>query len=210
MFLKIILCLTAISCLTFTGCVSGPLDHHTEELVYEQGKLQKYSYKDDTYGEKSKSSAFLEAVDTIKQVDPMALPELQDLPLPSAEKPKKARAYTGIIKNKTKYDLSVPSANSGATLPLPASGWIEYTAWSKHIDVTAYHEGKPFYCLKIHANPKNYAFMCKKYDFVAEIVKAEPVRKAKPVRKKRPVRKKPKGAEVEGLGFMGQRSQPLL
>ncbi len=144
-------------------------------------------------------------------VDPSALPSMSDLPVPAKVRmAKDVRSYTGIIKNKTRYDLSVPSANSGATLPLPASGWIEYTAWSKHIDVTAYHEGKPFYCLKIHANPKNYAFMCKKYDFVAEIVKAEPVRKAKPVRKKRPVRKKPKGAEVEGLGFMGQRSQPLL
>ncbi len=39
--------------------------------------------------------------------------------------------------------------------------------------MTAYHDGKPFYCLKLFADPSEYPFMCKKYDFMAEIVKPE-------------------------------------
>jgi len=129
-----------------------------------------------------------------------ALPELRDLPVPSSlKRPKRARQYTGIIKNKTNYDVSVPSGNSGATLVIPAKSWIEYTAWYRAINLTAYYGGKPFYCLKIYANPKAYAFMCQKYDFMVEIVKEEPAPKAK---KKVIKRKKkiPKGAGVKGLG----------
>ena len=40
-------------------------------------------------------------------------------------------------------------------------------------NVTAYHDGKPFYCLKLWADPGEYPFMCEKYDFMAEIVKPE-------------------------------------
>jgi hypothetical protein len=50
--------------------------------------------------------------------------------------------------------------------------------------VTAYHDGKPFYCLKLSAHPKEYPFMCKQYDFMAEIVKPEPVRRYQPGKKK--------------------------
>ena len=46
--------------------------------------------------------------------------------------------------------------------------------WTRHAEVTAYHDGKPFYCLTLSANPREYPFMCKKYDFMAEIVKPEP------------------------------------
>lgn len=108
--------------------------------------------------------------------------------------------YTGVIKNKTNYDISFVSENSGGTLIVPARGWIEYTVWKPDVNLIGYLNGKPYFCEKVGVNPQSYPFMCKKYDFVAEIVKAEPVRKVKPVRKKRPLRKKPTGAEVEGLG----------
>jgi hypothetical protein len=109
-------------------------------------------------------------------VDSLALPELRDLPFPASLKSReRPRKYTGIIKNKTKYAVSVPSANSGATLDIPAHSWIEFTTWTRKSDVTVYRDGKPFYCLKLCADPCEYPFMCKKYDFMAEIVKEEPV-----------------------------------
>ncbi len=70
---------------------------------------------------------------------------------PASEPPQK---YTGIIKNKTGYEVSVPSGNSGATLIIPARGWIEYTSYERHFDLTAYHAGKPFYCMNINASLK--------------------------------------------------------
>jgi hypothetical protein len=132
----------------------------------------------------------------------LGLPDRRDLPMPASLKKKEInRQYTGIIKNKTRYDVSVPSENSGATLTIPAHSWIEFTTWARKVDVTVYHAGKPFYCLKLFAQPKNYQFMCSKYDFVAEIVKPEPVQKSKPVKKKRRLKKRPKGGEgVSGLG----------
>ena len=79
------------------------------------------------------------------------------------------RQYTGIIKNKSNCDVSLYSHNSDATLIIPAHSWIEYSAWVRHFRVTAYCDGKPFYCLNICANPSTYPFMCKKYDFMVEI-----------------------------------------
>jgi hypothetical protein len=120
------------------------------------------------------------AIDTPRQGDPLAKPEILD-----------GVAYTGIIKNKTKYEVSIPSENSDATLVIPPNGWIEYTMWTHQTDVTAYHEGKPFYCLKLAAHPKEYPFMCKKYDFMAEIVKPEGTGagKYKPMKKRKRVKK---------------------
>lgn len=111
--------------------------------------------------------------------------------------------YVGVIINKTKYDVSVPSLNSGATLIVPAEGWIEYVVWSTEFEVIGYFCGSPLCCQKVKVNPKSYQFMCKAYDFSAEICPAEkPAKKSKPVRKKRKRfwRKKPKPIEVEGLG----------
>jgi hypothetical protein len=104
-------------------------------------------------------------------VDPTALPNMQDLPAPAemVNKYERPRKYTGIIKNKSSCDVSLYSRNSGATLIIPAHGWIEYDAWVRHFPVTAYCEGKPFYCLNINANPSAYPFMCKNYDFMVEI-----------------------------------------
>jgi hypothetical protein len=124
-----------------------------------------------------------------------ALPDMRDLPIPkSLKKERHVRLYTGIIKNKTRYDVEVPSGNSGATLTIPAKSWIEYTSWSPRFDLTAYRDGKPFYCMKIYANPKSYPFMCQKYDFIIEIVKAEPG----PKPKKKAIKKRKKTSKTEG------------
>jgi hypothetical protein len=195
-----IIALMAMAWLIAAGCVSGPLDRHVEEIQYENGKLRKFSYLDDSSGQKGDSSNFVAAIDTLKQIDPAAIPELQDLPVPGLSKPR-TRAYTGVIENKTKYEVSIPSRNSDATLVIPPHGWIEYIAWSQSFKVTAYHDGKPFYCLCIQVHPKTYPFMCRKYDFMAEIVKPEPTPKYKPVRKKRIRKRKPKvDQRVKGVG----------
>ena len=106
--------------------------------------------------------------------DESILPQMRELPIPRRfrETPRK---YTGIIKNKTNCDVSLPSGNSDATLTIPAHGWIEYISWIRGFGLTIYCDGKPYYCLNIHANPNAYPFMCKKYDFMAEIVKPEGV-----------------------------------
>jgi len=132
-----------------------------------------------------------------------ALPGRGVLPVPAnLYYNERARRYTGIIKNKTGCEVSVPSENSDATLVIPPHSWIEYTMWTRRASVTAYHNGKPFYCLQLWADPSEFPFMCKKYDFMAEIIKPEPVCKPKPVRKmKRRLRRKPKRDRgVEALG----------
>jgi hypothetical protein len=121
--------------------------------------------------------------DLIFNPEGAGLPNLHDLPFPQ-NLMKTGRSYTGIIKNKTRYAVSLPSKNSDATLTIPPYSWIEYTAWTKKFNVTAYHNGKPFYCLSINAHFKEYPFMCKKYDFIAEIVKPEPKCSSKKLRKR--------------------------
>jgi hypothetical protein len=137
------------------------------------------------------------------RTDPSAFPALGDLPYPEGMKKAKAvRRYTGIIKNQTRYEVEVASENSDATLTIPPHSWIEYTMWTPRASVTAYRDGKPFYCLKILAQPREYAFMCSKYDFMAEIVKPEPVVKKKYRKLKRRIRKVPKECAegTKGLG----------
>jgi hypothetical protein len=108
--------------------------------------------------------------------------------------------YTGVIKNQTRYEVSVPSRNSGATLIIPARGFIEYVSYEKDFDVTVYRDGKPFYCLKINAHPREYAFMCKNdYDFIAEIVKPESTSEDRYRKMKRAIKKpkpRPEGEET--------------
>jgi hypothetical protein len=128
------------------------------------------------------ASGVTAAIDTPSQGAPPAVSQLPD-----------GVAYTGIIKNKTGYEVSIPSENSDATLVVPAHSWTEYTMWTHQADVTAYRDGKPFYCLKLSANPQEYPFMCKKYDFMAEIVKPEPAAgKYKPMKKRKRLKKQPK------------------
>jgi hypothetical protein len=119
--------------------------------------------------------------------DPSALPSRSELPVPqNLRDNQRARRYTGIIKNKTGYEVSVPSENSDGTLVIPPHSWIEYTMWTWRTAVTAYYDGKPFYCLKLVADPRAHAFMCSKYDFMAEIVKPEPEpSKYKPMKKRK-------------------------
>ena len=83
-------------------------------------------------------------------------------------------------------------------MSIPPHGWIEYVAYTKNFDLTIYADGKPFYCLKICADPKQYQYMCKNYDFLAEIVKSEPVvKKARQGKMKRAIKKKPKVQEED-------------
>lgn len=118
--------------------------------------------------------------------DAAGLPDRRDLPFPAnLQWNETARRYTGIIKNKTRFEVSVPSENSNATLTIPPHGWIEYTMWTRRANVTAYYDGKPFYCLTLCADPSEYLFMCSRYDFMAEIVKPEPaVGTSKPMKKR--------------------------
>ena len=122
--------------------------------------------------------------------DAAGLPDRRDLPFPAnLQRNETARRYTGIIKNKTRYEVYVPSENSDATLMIPPHGWIEYTMWTRRANVTAYYDGKPFYCLTLSADPSEYVFMCSRYDFMAEIVKPEPAGKYKPMKKRKRVKK---------------------
>jgi hypothetical protein len=135
------------------------------------------------------------------EVEKGALPDVRDLPAsPIVDRAGPARKYTGIIKNKTAYEVSVPSGNSGATLMIPARGWIAYTSYARHFDLTAYRDGKPFYCMNITANVGDYPYMCDRYDFMVEIVKPEPKSQA-PGKKMKRYKRKPKCDEGgEGLG----------
>ena len=127
--------------------------------------------------------------------DASALPGRGELPFPAnLRNNETARRYTGIIKNKTQYEVSVPSENSDATLVIPPHSWIEYTMWTRRANVTAYHDGKPFYCLTLSADLGEYPFMCSRYDFMAEIVKPEPAGSAgkyKPMKKRKRLKKQP-------------------
>jgi hypothetical protein len=119
--------------------------------------------------------------------DASALPGGGVLPVPANLRDNEtARRYTGIIKNKTRYEVSIPSENSDATLVIPPHSFIEYTIWTRRANVTAYYDGKPFYCLKLLADPNEFPFMCSKYDFMAEIVKPEPAAgRYKPMKKRK-------------------------
>jgi hypothetical protein len=97
--------------------------------------------------------------------------------------PQEEPPYTGVIQNKTKYTISVPSANSGATLIIPPKGNMEYVTWSPDFQFIAYVDGKPFFCQQIKVVPKNYQYMCKAYDFLAEVQTDEAASKPKPARK---------------------------
>jgi len=127
---------------------------------------------------------------SVAYADPAALPDVGDQSTQAEtgnyERP---RLYTGIIKNKSNCDVSLYSRNSDATLIIPAHGWIEYNAWVRHFALTAYCDGKPFYCLNINANPSAFPFMCKNYDFMVEIVKPEGVQRYPGKKFKRRVKK---------------------
>ncbi len=77
--------------------------------------------------------------------------------------------YTGVIKNNTKYELSVYSKNSSGTIIVPPRSWVEFVVWDDSFALIPYNEGEPYGCQKVRVTPDGIAFMCKKYDFIAEI-----------------------------------------
>jgi hypothetical protein len=87
-----------------------------------------------------------------------------------------AAPFTGIIKNNTAYELSIPSYNSMGTLIVPPKGWIEYVVWDGQFELIPYRDGQPvtWGCQKVSVKPHSYPFMCKNYDFVAEITAPAP------------------------------------
>jgi len=169
---KKIILLSMIPLLCLTGCVTGAVPRHVEEILYEQGKLQKYSFYDESYGERHDSSEFMEAIDIIKQADPTALPELEEFGLGSHRLKSRKRAYTGVIRNMTGHELTVPSQNSQGTIIIPPRGWVEYTVWDPIVTFSPYLDGEPYRCFTIKPKVKAYELMCKHYDFMA-IIPAE-------------------------------------
>ncbi len=173
--------------LVLAGCA---IDRHVEEILFSEGKLQKYAYYDETYGKKYPADAdralFLDALDTLKSGEGGALPDLNDLPFKKKTYKVPGRAYTGLIQNHTDYDISFPAANSGATIIVPARSVTEYITWKSKFQLIGYSRGKPSYAKNIHVEPRKYAFREKKYDFMVEIKPDRPVLKKRPARKHRP------------------------
>ena len=55
------------------GCALPPLDHTRQEILYEDGKVQKFSYAGDIFGPNQgpgESGQFREAIDVLREVDP--------------------------------------------------------------------------------------------------------------------------------------------
>jgi hypothetical protein len=176
------------------GCAMQPLDHTRREILYEQGKVQKFAYAGDAYGSNrpGESQEFLQAIDILRDVDPSVLPHPADLPTAS---PKQARRkYVGLIQNFTNYDISIPSDNSGATLIVPAQGWLEYINWGSDVRLKGFVNGKQVYYQSLKAQPGKFKYMGNKYDFMAEIqAPPEPVPEAKPYcPPKRKLKKRPR------------------
>lgn len=154
------------------GCASVmPPDHKRQEIVYEDGKLQKFSFLGDSYGPRQETGAsdFMEAVDFLQKFDPKALPELEDLPSVKPRRNLRVRKYTGLIQNFTHYDISIPSANSGVAIIVPAHGWREFISWTSQVRLSGFVNGKQVYYQSIRVQPKHFKYMGNTYDFVAEI-----------------------------------------
>jgi hypothetical protein len=98
--------------------------------------------------------------------------------------------YTGVIQNRTRVAISVPSVNSSATLIIPPGGWIEYKVWHTKFDLTVYVNGKPYSCQRVYVAPLSYRQLCTDYDFLAEIrpVKPKPAVKCPVKGQRRPAR----------------------
>ncbi len=79
------------------------------------------------------------------------------------------RPYVGLVRNFAEVDIAVPSANSAATIIVPAQSAVEYTVWQPNFTLFAYARGKEVYCRRMQVQPKKYSVFCKKYDFLAEI-----------------------------------------
>lgn len=82
--------------------------------------------------------------------------------------------YLGLIQNLSKYDVSIPSANSDATLIVPAHGWLEYVAWEPEVRLAGFVEGKQVYFQRLRVRPRAYQYLGNSYDFVATIQPVPP------------------------------------
>jgi hypothetical protein len=174
------------------GCALPPLDHTRQEILYEDGKVQKFSYAGDIFGPNQgpgESGQFREAIDVLREVDPSVLPNLADLPA-TRSKRTKIKPYTGLIQNFTGYDISIPSGNSGATLVVPARGWLEYVNWEPNVRLKGFVNGKQVYNQDLRVQPGKFKYMGNSYDFVAEI--QPPPELAPEVKPYCPPRAKPK------------------
>ncbi len=202
---KIILPLL-VAQLLMGGCAtSQPMNHTRQEIIYEQGKVQKFSYLGDVYGPNrgpAESSEFLGAIDILRQCDAGALPEAADLPIFQDRRIKKKK-YIGLIENFTNYDISLLSANSGAALIIPAHGWLEYVSWQPNIKLIGYVDGKQVYYQCLQAHPKKYQYLGESYDFVAEIrpEKAPPLPKKPRTLKRKKKKKVCQGGDLSDLNF---------
>ena len=111
---RIMVCIWGLMWL-FLGCATF---QSKQEIVYENGKLQKFSYLNESQGSQKgegDAGAFMDAVEVLQKADPTALPQLADLPAFQKKKNETYRRYTGVIKNTTKTEVSVPSLDSGGT-----------------------------------------------------------------------------------------------
>jgi|GEM_PF-2392006 len=156
------------------GCLGQPpLSHSRQEILYEQGKLQKFAYAGDIYAPAGSSGVnrapVLEALNVLKQCDPAALPQLAGLPVLEPTAPTKSRRYTGLIQNLSGYDVTIPSDNSEATIIVPAYGWLEYTTWQPEVRLYGFVDGKQVYFQQIRVKPRYYQYLGNHYDFVATI-----------------------------------------
>jgi len=87
------------------------------------------------------------------------------------------RPYVGLVRNFADVDIAMPSANSNATIIVPAQGAVEYTVWQPNFTLFGYANGKEVYCRRMQVQPKKYSVFCKKYDFLAEIYPEAAVRR---------------------------------
>ncbi len=105
-----LLILSTCCAIVLAGCMSAPPSHTRQEILYEQGKLQKFAYSGDVYEQPGSAGAgrapVLEALTVLKQCDPEALPQLADLPVLEPTAPPKSKKYTGLIQNLTNYDIA--------------------------------------------------------------------------------------------------------
>lgn len=82
--------------------------------------------------------------------------------------------YRGLIQNLSKYDISIPSANSDATLIVPAHAWLEYVTWEPEIRLFGFVDGKQVYFQRLRVRPGAYQYLGNSYDFVATIQPVPP------------------------------------
>jgi len=102
----------------------------------------------------------------------------------AATEPFELAPYTGMIKNSTRADISVPSGNSDATLVIPPGGWMEHTVWKPEFTMTAYVNGQPYSCQKVVVARHSFVRQCVEYDFLAEVLPQEQPKAKKHYRKK--------------------------